>query len=71
MTTVIVVTDRLRHKVIQYVKKNGTITNRQCRDLLRLGYDQVITLFNNLVDSGQLIRTGKTSSVKYVLPEKK
>ena len=69
MTTTIVVTKGLRDKVLRYVKHNGYITNRQCRDLLGLGYDQVIALFKRMVESGELVRTGKTASTKYLLPE--
>ena len=70
MTTTVVVTDRLKRKVIRFVKKNGYITNRQCRDLLGLGYDQVIALFNHMVGTGELTRIGRTSSIRYVLPDK-
>lgn len=69
LTTVVEITKEMRQSVIKYVKKNGYITNRQCRELLDLGYDQVIRLFNSMVDSGELIREGKTSSVKYTLPK--
>lgn len=68
-TTTIEITKTMRQTVIAFVKKNGYITNRQCRDLLDLGYDQVIRLFNSMVSSGELIREGKTSSVKYMLPK--
>lgn len=56
-----------KEKVIKFVKQNGFITNRQCRLLLGIRFEQAITLFNNLVGSGKLIREGKTSSVKYRL----
>jgi|GEM_PF-6338805 len=67
--TTLEISKEMRHKVVKYVKKNGYVTNRQCRELLDLGYDQVIRLFNSMVDSGELIREGKTSSVKYILPK--
>ena len=51
-TTVVTVTKALRSKVLDYVRRNGHITNRQCRDLLELGYDQVISLFNQMVEMG-------------------
>jgi len=69
-TTVIAVTITIRRKVIAYVKKHGYITNRQCRDLLGLGYDQVISLFNRMVEAEELERQGKTSGIKYVLRSK-
>lgn len=69
-TTMLVITDEMKKKVIKYIKSNGFITNRQCRELLGLGYDQVIKLFNEMIASKELTRIGKTTSVKYVLPEK-
>lgn len=69
--TTLEITKEMRTKVLQYVKSKGSITNRQCRELLGLGYDQVIRLFNEMVTSGNLERTGKTTSVKYILPAKK
>ena len=69
-STTIEVNEDIKQKVITFVKQNGFITNRQCRVLLGIGYEPAITLFNNLVGSGELIREGKTSSVKYRLPIK-
>lgn len=68
--TTLEVTEEMKLKVIRFIKKNKSITNRQCRELLGLGYDQVINLFNKMVVSGELEREGKTSSVKYRLPLK-
>jgi predicted HTH transcriptional regulator len=60
-----IATDEMKQKVIQFIKNNKSITNKQCRLLLGLGYEQVIRLFNKMVESGELLREGKTSSVKY------
>ena len=68
--TTIEVSEEIKQQVIMFVKQNGFITNRQCRVLLGIGYEQAITLFNNLVESGELVREGKTSSVKYSQPLK-
>jgi predicted HTH transcriptional regulator len=68
--TTIDVTKRLKQKVIRFVKKNKSITNRQCRELLGLGSDQVIHVFNKMVEDGELVREGKTVSTKYCLPSK-
>lgn len=64
------ITNEMKRKVIIFVKKNGSITNRQCRPLLDLGYDQVITLFRHMVNRGELIREGKTTNIRYVLPKR-
>ena len=58
-STTIEVNEDIKQKVIKFVKQNGFVTNRQCRVLLGIGYEQAITLFNNLVGSGELIREGK------------
>jgi predicted HTH transcriptional regulator len=68
--TTIVVTEKMKGKVIRYIKQNGFITNRQCRALLGIGYDQAISLFNKMIEDGDLIREGITSSIKYRLHEK-
>jgi predicted HTH transcriptional regulator len=67
-TCLIEVTEDIRRRVIKFVKQNKFITNRQCRKLLGISYDQAITLFNVLVEEGDLVREGKTSSIKYRLP---
>ena len=64
-STTIEVSEDIKQKVLEFVRENGLITNRQCRVLLGIGYEQAITLFNNLVGSGELIREGKTSAIKY------
>ena len=69
-STTIDVNEDIKQKVLTFVKQNGFITNKQCRILLGIGYEQAITLFSKLVESGELIREGKTSSVKYRLPIK-
>jgi len=67
-TTNIEITEDVKQKVIKFVIQNGFITNRQCRLLLGIGYGQTIALFKKFVQSGELIREGKTSSVRYRLP---
>jgi predicted HTH transcriptional regulator len=69
-STTIEVNEDIKQKVFKFVKQNGYITNRQCRVLLGIGYEQAIALFNKLVESGELVREGTTSSVKYRLPTK-
>ncbi len=66
-STTIEVSEDIKEKVIMFVKQNGFITNKQCRLLLGIGYEQAIALLKNLVRSGELVREGKTSSVKYRL----
>jgi hypothetical protein len=42
LMTNIEVTEELQQRVITFVKQNGFITNRQCRVLLSIGYEQAI-----------------------------
>lgn len=69
--TTIEITPEMKLKIVRFIRKNKSITNRQCRELLGLGYDQVINLFNKMVETGDVIREGKTSSVRYRLPNEK
>lgn len=57
-----------RQRVLSYIRANGSITNRECRRLLGIRYDEAIALFNAMVSSGELVRIGKTASTRYVLP---
>jgi len=68
-TTKADLTHEMKELIFAYIEKNGSITNSNCRKLLKLGYDQVITIFNLLVKSGDIKRIGKTSSTRYVLPD--
>ena len=61
----IMVTDEMKQKVIRFIEINKSITNKQGRLLLGLGYEQATRLFNKMVESGELFREGKTSSFKY------
>jgi predicted HTH transcriptional regulator len=57
-------------KVVDYVKKKGAITNKQCRELLDVNYDESIKIFNALCLIGALKRTGAASTTKYVISDK-
>lgn len=70
LTAKLEVTADMRHRVISFVEQNGFISNKQCRVLLGIGYEQTIMLLNALVESGDLIREGKTSGIKYRLSAK-
>ena len=59
----------IRDRVLGYLRLSGSITNRECRHLIGIGYDEAIALFNAMVSSGQIIRVGKTCGIRYVLPD--
>lgn len=54
-------------QVIAYVTANGSITNRECRKLLGISYDNAIILLSELTKLGSLKRLGVTSGTRYVL----
>lgn len=41
-STTIEVSEDIKEKVIMFVKQNGFVTNKQCRLLLGIGYEQAI-----------------------------
>jgi hypothetical protein len=57
-------------KVQDFVKENGSITNRQCREFLKLNYDESIKLFNAMCLLGTLKKIGTSSATKYISSDK-
>lgn len=55
-----------QNTVLDYVDKNGSITNRECRELLGISYDHSLKLLGELAANGILLRTGASSTTKYV-----
>lgn len=55
-------------KIVAYVKSKGSITNRECRKLLELSYDDSVRILGLLTKSEKLVREGSGSGTKYVLP---
>jgi predicted HTH transcriptional regulator len=53
--------------VRDYVTTHGKITNRECRKLLDIFYDNSIKLLTSLCEAGILVREGVSSGTKYVL----
>lgn len=54
--------DRIR----LYVLEHGKITNRECRKLLDISYNESIRVLHNLCDLGMLERVGVGSGTKYI-----
>ena len=57
-----------REAVLLFLRENESIANRQFRGLTHLSSDQGISFFNRMVRDGALLRVGKASGTKYVLP---
>lgn len=53
--------------VIRYINMHGAITNRECRALLGISYDDAIKMLGNLTANGLLSREGVSSATRYVL----
>jgi len=56
-----------QRKAIDYIKKQGSITNIEYRELAGLGREYVRKELNDMVAKGILIRKGKGRSIHYIL----
>lgn len=65
--TKVEISDAMKDRVYKFIKKTGSINNRQCRELLGISYDQAIHFFNQMVENNELKREGKASATKYVI----
>ena len=54
-------------KIIMYLEKNGKITNRQARELLRLNSTRVKVIFKELCDSNIIVPYGDNRGRYYTL----
>lgn len=55
--------------VERFLQKNGSIRNREFREITTLGYDQAINFFKRATTEKRLIREGTSSATRYVLPK--
>lgn len=53
--------------VMDYVVKQGSITNRECRNAIGVTYNSSIRIFGALCSLGMLRKTGESSGTKYVI----
>lgn len=53
--------------ILQYIKINGSISNKECREALGFGKTKTSGLFKQLEELGKINKTGKGSATKYVL----
>jgi len=54
-------------KIIDYIKKNGSINNQQSRDNLGFGKDKNIDLFNSLIKKRMIRKEEASSSTRYLI----
>jgi predicted HTH transcriptional regulator len=63
---------QIRHieqTVIAYLDKNLSISNTELRALTGIKYDQATYFLNRMLQEGKLLRTGRTSAIRYIRPE--
>jgi hypothetical protein len=53
--------------VMKQVDSRGAITNRDCRQLLGISYDETIFLLGGMCKVGLLMRKGVSSGTHYVM----
>jgi len=53
-------------RVLAFIESNESITNRQCRELLGVNYDESIKLFKALCLLGLIRQSGSGSMTKYI-----
>ena len=56
-------------RIIDYIKKNGSISNTECRNLLKVGLKRASYLLNKMNTLGILNQVGKRRWTRYVLPQ--
>lgn len=57
----------IREQLLRHIRAHGSVRNRECRELLGIGYDEAIALFNAMIGAGEIVRVGRTSGIRYVL----
>lgn len=62
---------KARGAIVAYVKTHGQITNRECRHLLGIRYDDAIALLGRLCQDRLLTRVGVASGTKYILTSRR
>lgn len=60
-------TDKREQAIVNYITANGSISNKEARELLNLADSTVKRLLKKMVDNGQLIAEGKNRSRVYKL----
>ena len=58
------------NKIIEYVEKNGKITNKETQKLLNVGESRALKILRELTDMGTLKKEGKSKRTCYVMNSK-
>ena len=61
--------DDNEQQVMNYVRKHGSITRPQAEELLGMSASTASRMIKKMLKSGQLLRTGKARSIRYILAE--
>ena len=60
-----------KKRVVDYLSKHPTITNRILRTIAPIGYDQAIFVLGRMCDEGVLERRGNAGGTHYVPAKRK
>jgi len=55
-------------RILEFVRKHGSISNAECRDLLRVGQRRASYLLQKLVAEGSLAREGERRWARFRMP---
>ena len=55
-------------KIIAHIRKHGSITNAECRELLGTNLDDTSYILKKMTDKGSIKRMGKHRWTRYELP---
>ncbi len=58
--------NRIQKYVCDYLTSNGSISNRELRNISGITYDQAIFFFKKALQKGTLLKVGRTSGIRYV-----
>jgi predicted HTH transcriptional regulator len=56
-------------KILDYIRKHGSISNSECRGLLKIGLKRASYLLNKMNTLGILDQIGKKRWARYTLPQ--
>jgi len=53
--------------ILEYIKVNGSISNKECRETFKFGKTKAFGLFKNLEELKKIKKIGKGSLTRYIL----
>ena len=53
--------------ILEYIKANGSISNKECREIFEFGKTKTFGLIKQLEEFGKVKKVGKGPSTRYIL----